>query len=223
MAKPAAPKTSNIAQRRRQAQISGDKAYSERRKNLLKAAGELFREKGFSSTSVNDLAEKLKIDRASLYYYTSGKEELFQEMVYEAALANVLMAESVKNNSHSTEEKITELVTSLIKGYETHYPYLHVYVQEDMTKIANLDTLWARKMINISDRFDAAVVAIVQDGLDNGTITPDSGSAKILASGIIGMCNWCHRWLHPKGKQSAEDIGKVYANTLLNGMCRQTR
>lgn len=210
--------SSNIAQRRLQARLSGDKDYQQRREQLLKAAGRIFQEKGFKGASINDVARAVGIDRASLYYYTSGKEELFREMVHEATLGNVAMAETIRASKDRPERKLHQFVTSLMASYETHYPYLYVYVQEDMAQIAQKSTRWAKEMKRLSDRFDQAVIGIVQEGLADGSFQSDGGTAPVIAFGIIGMCNWSHRWFKPTGKLSARAIGKIFADMVLDGL-----
>jgi AcrR family transcriptional regulator len=216
----AANSQSNIAQRRLQARQSGDKDYQERRAQLIKAAGRIFQEKGFKGASINDMAKAVGIDRASLYYYTSGKEELFREMVHEATLQNILMAEAIRASKDTPGQKIRKFVTSLMASYETHYPYLYVYVQEDMTQIAHKSTRWAKDMNKLAKRFDQAVIGIVQQGLDDGSLKSKGGTASVISFGIIGMCNWSHRWYKPAGKLSAETIGSVFADMILDGLTR---
>jgi AcrR family transcriptional regulator len=214
--------SSNIAQRRLQARLSGDKDYQQRREQLLKAAGRVFQEKGFKGASINDVARAVGIDRASLYYYTSGKEELFREMVHEATLANIEMAETIRASKIPPDRKIRDFITSLMRSYETHYPYLYVYVQEDMTQIAQKSTRWAREMNKLAKRFDQAVIGIVQEGLDDGTFRSNGGTAAVIAFGIIGMCNWSHRWFKPTGKLSGAMIGTVFADMILDGLTRRS-
>lgn len=213
-------KNSNIERRRREAIKSGDAAYIQRRKDLLNVAGRLFREKGYDNTSVNDLAMAIGIDRATLYYYTSGKEELFQEMVLEVAVANADMAEAILASDAHTREKIQNFIVSLMKSYEDNYPYLHVYVQEFMTKVESAETDWSEHMRQLAQRFNAATVGIIQEGLDNGTVRSESGSANMISNAMIGMCNWSHRWFFPDGKQDAESIGLVFSNIVVNGICK---
>ena len=220
MAKAATEQTSNIAQRRLQAKLSGDKDYRERREQLLKAAGKVFQEKGYKGASINDIAKAVGIDRASLYYYTSGKEELFREVVHEATLSNVLMAEEVHQSVASSREKIGNFIISLMKSYEEHYPYLYVYVQEDMAQIAGKRTTWAKDMSKLTKRFNEAIIGIVQAGLDDGTLRDSVGNAQLITFGIIGMCNWSHRWYKPSGKLSSETIGQAFAEMVLNGLVR---
>ena len=45
------------------------KEAEERRNEILDAADELFGQKGFDGTSTNDILEKVKIARGTLYYH----------------------------------------------------------------------------------------------------------------------------------------------------------
>lgn len=44
--------------------------------DLLRIAGDLFRQKGYSATSIDDIARHCGITKGSLYHHFSGKEEL---------------------------------------------------------------------------------------------------------------------------------------------------
>jgi AcrR family transcriptional regulator len=214
----ATPKPSMIAKRRAMARSAGDPDYRERRGQLVDAAAKIFREKGFQAASINDIAKAVGIDRASLYYYTSGKDELFQEVVRGAALGNVQMAEAIRDGAETPGKKLEKFIVSLMVAYETHYPYLYAYVQEDMAQIARRKTPWAKEMGTLSNRFNAAVVDIIEAGLDQGSFRKDVGSANLVALGIIGMCNWSHRWFRPHGKETAESIGRTFARMILDGL-----
>lgn len=213
-------KTSNIALRRLQARQSGDKEYQARREQLLRAAADVFRQMGLKGASIHHIARAVGIDRASIYYYTSGKEELFHEVVRMATLGNIEMAEAIHTGDLPSREKIEQFVVTLMKSYEDHFPYLHVYVQEDMARIAGSQTAWAKDMGKLAKRFDHAVVGIVQAGIDDGTLRSDVGDAQVIAFGIIGMCNWSHRWYKPAGRHSAAAIGKSFARLVLDGIAR---
>ena len=85
--------TIEIAQRRALAREAGDTDYQQRRAELVAAAARVFRRKGFRAAKLQDIAAEVGIDRASVYYYVSGKDELFQDVVLEAVRDNVAMAE----------------------------------------------------------------------------------------------------------------------------------
>ena len=114
--------TSNIAQRRRLALDTGDPEYTQRREQLFKIAGKVFREKRFDGASISDFGKEIGIDRASIYYYISSKEELFQEIVHKAVQANVTMIEAIRDSDAAPECKIRDFTIGLMKSYEEHYP-----------------------------------------------------------------------------------------------------
>ena len=63
-----------------------------------------------------------------------------------------------------------------------------------------------------------AVAKIIREGRKNG-IFLSSGSDKIVAAGILGMCNWSHRWYKPDGRMNAKQIASVFADMVLSGLC----
>jgi AcrR family transcriptional regulator len=208
---------SGIGRRREAAKIEGGAAYRERRQQIITAAADVFRSKGFEATSLHDVAAAVHTDRASLYYYISSKEELFHEVVYTAALANVERAEAIQGGPGTSREKIRALVMSLMMSFEEHYPYLYVYIQENMNQFGSKDDPWAADMWELNARYEKAVVAVVQQALNDGEIRPVA-SARVITYGIVGMVNWSHRWYRPTGGLSSEEIGEAYASILLEGL-----
>ena len=48
---------------------------------IYRAAAELIQEKGYDATSMNDIAKKLKLTKAGLYYYIDGKNDLLYSII----------------------------------------------------------------------------------------------------------------------------------------------
>jgi TetR/AcrR family transcriptional regulator, cholesterol catabolism regulator len=191
--------------------------YDRRREELVGAAAMVFKEKGFAATTVDDIGRRAKMDRATVYYYFRGKKELFREMVNEATSENVHMAERAANLDQAAREKLRELIEGLLQSYVKHYPYLYVYVQEDMLRLSKDGSAWGKQMIALNHRFDHAVFKIVQEGLKTGDFSSDR-DPKLIAAGIIGMCNWTHRWFDPTGQVSSTELARVFSDLVLNGL-----
>ena len=51
--------------------------YNEKRDKILKNAAKLFARNGFEKVSMSEIAAKLKLNKATLYYYFKSKDEIF--------------------------------------------------------------------------------------------------------------------------------------------------
>jgi AcrR family transcriptional regulator len=209
---------SGIGRRRAAAKGEGSRAYHERRKEIKQAAGELFKRHGFRGTSMGQVAEALNLDRATLYYYVGSKEELFDDVVTKAVRANVEIAESILTRGGPAAGKLHDLITSLMSSYADNYPFLYVFIQENLSHVDRTRSAWSKEMRGLNKRYEDIVVEIIQQGMDEGTIRPVA-EAWVQAYGLIGMVAWTNRWFNPgKSPVDAATIGEAYASILLNGM-----
>jgi AcrR family transcriptional regulator len=209
---------SGIGRRRAAAQGENRTAYRERRQEIITVAADLFKARGFRGTSIGQIAEALDTDRATLYYYIGSKEELFDEVVTDAVRANVDVAMGIKDGEGSAPDKLRRLVVSLMESYAAHYPFLYVYIQENLGHVGGTRADWSREMRGLNKAYEDAVVAIIQSGIDEGTIRPIA-EAWVMAYGLIGMFGWTNRWFNPATSPvDAATIGAAYADILLQGM-----
>ena len=159
---------------------------------ILEKAAALFAEKGFANTSLQDVAEALKISRTALYHYIGSKEELL------AALVRGL-----------TEETAEQL--ERIAGDESLDPVeqLDAAIRDMTTRIAHRPANFRLLAISEQDlpepissqhrdaqrRTLRALTAIVRAGMASGLLR--SGDAHVAAFGVLGMCNWIAWWFNP--------------------------
>lgn len=209
---------SEIGRRRAAALKEGTPEYRKRRREIAQAAAQVFNERGFQGTSVSAVAEAMGTDRASLYYYVSSKEELFDEVVREASEINVAKAEQIRDSEGPAPEKLRSLIVELMRSYEEHYPLLYVYIRENLSHVGGPRSQWSQAMKKLNRRYEEAAIAIVQEGFDRGTLRPVA-PAKIVAFGVMGMTNWTNRWFDPgRSDMSGAEIGEAYADIVLAGL-----
>lgn len=212
--------SSRIAQRRAAAKADASDRYVERRARLISVAADVFRKSGLPSASLDEIATKAGMDRATLYYYVSSKKELFYEVVKETVEANVLAAEAVRDSDAGPADKLRRLLVDLLTSYADNYPSLFVFLQEDVRKVAATRTKSGKLLISLMNRFEQAVTDIVQQGIDDGTFTSDV-PARLCAYGILGMANWTHRWFTPGGPLSGREIGESFATLVSSGLAKR--
>lgn len=83
------------------------KEYDERLKELLDVAQELFFEKGYQKTSVNDIIEKVGVAKGTFYHYFKTKSDLLDKLVQRFTEGiHVEMKKLVKRNDLNALEKM---------------------------------------------------------------------------------------------------------------------
>ena len=216
---------SGLSKRRRSAQVEGGATYQAKRNELLQIAGDVFKEKGFEAATLNDIAARFGTDRAAIYYYFAGKDEIFQE-VFQATAKKILdenLAEAIRISALeiSSLEKIRLLIDLQITSYEANYPYVYVYIQEDMGKVAFQSTPWAKEMVRKTRRFEGIVTDIIAAGIKNGEMRSDL-SIPLVARTLFGMVNWTHRWFKPGDrKYTARQTVDTFAAIFFDGLRHQ--
>jgi AcrR family transcriptional regulator len=209
--------TSRISQRRRTAQRNGRADYAAKRAEIITAAAEVFREKGYQAATLNDVAERLGTDRASLYYYIADKQELFHESIKGVLEQNLSQAEEINASDLPPLEKLSALVATLLESYEANYPHMFVYIQEDMAQIAKEESSWATEMVNQTRRMERIFFTVIEDAVASGDFRDDV-SPRVATYALFGMMNWTHRWFEPGKKLSASDLATSFASIFADGM-----
>ncbi|TCK21405.1 TetR/AcrR family transcriptional regulator [Pseudonocardia endophytica] len=213
---------SGLSQRRRSAQVEGSAVYLAKRNELLQIAGDVFKEKGFEAATLNDIASRFGTDRAAIYYYFAGKEELFQE-VFQATAKRVLddnltEAAGIAALEATAQEKLRRLIELLITSYEANYPYVYVYIQEDMAKVTFQSTPSAKEMVRKTRKLDRIVIGVIESGIKNGELRDDL-SVPLVLNALFGMVNWTHRWFKPgEGKYTAQETIDTFSAIFFDGL-----
>jgi AcrR family transcriptional regulator len=199
------------------------KAFADRRRDpaskreaVLNTAVQLFLERSYARTSLNDVADRLKITKPALYHYFRSKEEILLEC-YRLGTAMI-------------EEILNEIASHCGTGLEKVEAFIYSY--------ANVMTVsFGRCVVRLDDgdlspealaevrtykrKIDRRLRSFIQEGIEDGSITPCD--AKIAAFSIAGAVNSICHWYEPKGDLSAEEIAKQFAHTLTQGLARRGR
>ena len=177
----------------------------------------MFNRLGYTGASLSAVATEMGIDRATLYYYFSSKEQLFDEVVRAVLEDNDQLARTIADSSASPAAKLRELVSALMVSYAVNYPMLFIYIREDLTHVSDKRSDWSGRMRGLNKSIQQAVMDIVDQGFADGSFR-QIGSSKIVAYGILGMLNWSHRWYRPERPEASEDIGRTFAEMVRSGL-----
>lgn len=222
MSKAEPDQSSGIGRRRESAKRERSPAWLERRDEVLTAAAEVFRRKGFSGTSVTDIATHLGVNQSNVYYYFGKKEEIFLTLVQQAVEYNVAEAEAAAASKASAVDRLERVVVSLADSYDRHYPFMHLYVQEDVRRLATPGSEADTYLKECARRYEAAVRKIASQGIRSGEFKPDL-DAGMLTRAVLGSVNWMHRWFEPGHGETGEEVGREFSRMMLGGLAAEKR
>ncbi len=213
--------TSNIGRRRSAALGEGAPEYLAKRKELTRIAADIFKQKGYKATSFGDIAVHTGLDRATLYYYFGSKEEIFRNAVEGALERNLAgMREIMDDAAQGDIEKLQSLVRMFMHSYHENYPYLFVYLQQDLNTILDENSKWVQNVQDQVKLIEEAFATLIKRGIASGALRGDI-SVSLSLNAVFGMLNWTHRWYSPNGKSSPAAIADAFSKIFIEGMrCR---
>ena len=215
---PTSDKTSGIGKRRKAAKEESSDAYKRRRREIAEAAVRVFDRLGLQGASISAVAAELGIDRASVYYYISSKEELFDEVLRAVAERNSQIATDIAASPLPAPDKLRNLIVAIMESYGEHYPLLFIYIRENLSRVSGTRSKWSSDMRQVNRIIENAFIEIIEEGYADGTLR-DVGPPRIVAYGMLGVVGWTHRWFRPEtSPHTAREIGETYANMMDSGM-----
>lgn len=206
-----------IGRRRRAALDAGGDEYHSKRREVIQAAAAVFRHKGYRATTLSDVAEALDTNRATLYYYVSGKDELLREAVTDDLLDLLDDVRRISGADASAQVKLREFITKLMNAHETNNPHPYVFVQESMEETWGEHADWAKELVSLVTQLQDRVAGILKQGITDGELRADL-PVELVVNALFGMINWTYRWNRPGARYLVDEVGECFAALFLEGL-----
>lgn len=181
---------------------------------ITRQSAELFGEKGFSETSIQDIVDALGVTKGTFYYYFSSKQQLLAD-IHLLFIDDILTQEKeiFADSDKDCKTKIYEIVRMLIRSIETQGLAARVFFRE----LRHVKEDQVTEVMEKRDQFRLYLQKVVETGIRNGELRSDL-RADIVTFAILGMCNWSYYWFEPEGPVSDEEVAVMYTDMILNGV-----
>lgn len=187
------------------------------RAQILRAAADLFRERGYQASTVEHIAARLGMSKASLYTHFRAKEEMLAAISRETIEAFTRDLNLVLASRLGAEDKLRTVVRQHVQFVIANRSFLTVFFGEE----ANLPPRFMRSLAAQKDRYDKGVERIVEEGIRSGVFR--EMSPRLVVFALLGMVNWVHKWYNPRGRWGAEEISAAFLTLIEGGLLRQQR
>lgn len=180
------------------------------RDRMLRAAAHCFNQKGYSGTSLKDVAAMLGLTDAALYYYVRNKEELvYQCYVRAAQVARAAMEAAVAEGCTGLEQ-VRLYIRNHIDSIVGDSGPLAI-----MSEIPSLTPEHRDEVLGLSRAHSRNFEAILERGIADGSIA--ACDVRMTGNAIMGALNWIPKWWHGD-KAAAQRILKEFPEILSRGL-----
>jgi AcrR family transcriptional regulator len=176
-----------------------------KRERILEEAVKLFYERGFSGTTLDDIAGKLGVTKPFIYTHFRSKVELLEAIcrpTIEMSLAAIAHAAEQRG---SASERLYNGIVNFTKVVLQRQANIAVYFREEKSlSEAGLDDINA-----LRKAFDRVLSDLLEEGVNAGEF--HIADIRVAALAIGGMVSWAYTWYQPGGRLSIDDVGAQMA------------
>ena len=156
---------------------------------MLRAAAKCFNEKGYSGSSLKDVAKILGLTDAALYYYVKNKEELVYLCYLRAG-----------DVGHETMDRA---IAEGCSGLDIVQRYLRYHLEAMtgergpiaiMSEIPSLKPKHRDRILEISRHHSTRFESLLEKGIEDGSIA--ACDVRMTGNAIMGSLNWVPKWFH---------------------------
>ncbi len=154
--------------------------------NILSVSAQLFLEKGFDKTSMQDIAETARISKGAIYHHFKSKDEIINAVTEKQTQVNKSIIEHWLSEieSFSGKEKLIAILEKNLDSQEAHYLDNVISVR---MKSAEFVLSYMQDCVN-QDAF--LISKIIQQGVADGSLITDfpDECAEVF---LLLMNVWC--------------------------------
>jgi len=182
-------------------------------KNKIKAiAIQLIYQKGYHACSISNIADRVGIQKSSIYYHYLNKEELLYGIVKDTMEdLNESLAESLEG-VEGTEKRLRALIRNHLTFHMDRQK--EVIISDSEMRGLTVDNL--RSFIRLRDEYDRKVRDIIQQGIDEGIFI--NKDPRVVSNAIITLCTQTATWFNPLGHLSKEEVMDIYTKLIFDGL-----
>ena len=197
------------------------------RKDIILAAADVLQRNGYEATTMKDIAARVNLTAASLYYHFRNKDSLLLAVLEDGLDHVIRQLEPVASAQLPNSEKLAQMIKLHVTNVTKHTAVGAAMVFE-IRSLMSLRTpsrkaeddkvlLERRDAFFVSrDRFEELFRNVVQAGVASGEFRAvDVG---IFTKAMLGAHNWVGVWYREGGRLNGETIAGMMAETFLTAL-----
>lgn len=182
-----------------------------KRQAVLSTAAQLFNERGFHATSLDDIAARLGVSKPTLYYYVKSKDQILLECVRQGLEMTLEGIEVSRQAGGTALDQLEACMRVYARIVTMDFGMCLIRVGDEQLPPESRKALRRMKA-----QIDLAFRRLVEAGVQQGLLAPCD--PKMTAFMIGGALSWIGKWYDSGGAYSPDEIAEQAVRTLLQGV-----
>lgn len=188
-----------------------EQARALKREAVLRTAAQLFNEKGYAASTLDEVAERLGVSKPTVYYYVDSKDAILFACVRTGLQLLEDAVREVEAAGGRAIDKLEAAMRQYVAIVTMDFGRCVIRVGEDP-----LPPERRAELRRVKAGLDRVFRELVRQGIAEGSIVPCD--PKIAAFAIAGAMSWVGRWYDPAGPLDAEAVAGQTIGLLLRGL-----
>ncbi len=185
-----------------------------RKLEIIEAAAIVFKEKGYDRATLQDIANRVVITKATLYHHHKNKHELLYTIIDTLMEKGITELTKIVEMPIPTTQKIHLAFREHFSSYESSFPNYGVLLHENTDSLPRELEQKAKKAFKI---YLSLWEKLIKEGIENGSFD-NKLDPKITVQAAIGMSNWVYKWASPEGRLKFSQISDIFEDIFTNGI-----
>ncbi len=183
---------------------------------IIDAAAAVFAEKSYHGTTTQDIAARLGIRQASLYYYVRSKEDALAQVCKLGVEGFLEFSEEIAGNGDSAAGRLAAIVRSHLAPIDVRPDYVKVF----LTERQHLPKVRRKAISRTARAYEGVIEGVIRDGIRSGELAPAT-DPRLATLALLGMCNEATRWINTARGAGVEETARAFSRLLLDGLIRR--
>jgi AcrR family transcriptional regulator len=180
-----------------------------KRERILEEAVKLIYERGFTGTTLDDIAAELGVTKPFIYTHFRSKTELLAALCKPTIELSLNAVANAAKRSGSPTDRLRCAMVDFTQVVLSRQANIAIYFREEK----NLEPAALTEINGLRKKFDRVLSNLLQEGVTAGEFEVKDVNLAALAIG--GMISWAYTWHRPEGRLPLEAMCERMADLAL--------